>query len=127
MAIIENFEVVVHVDNKPAREYDFNQPEKDGLLAIDPPGVVTKYIEAISGAPFSIEMKVLPQRRLLCDGLKWHISLDGEAITRQTVQRQEYSNGKENIITKHGTHVWKGASSKFTKFEFASLSISMFG
>ncbi|KAL9617165.1 MAG: hypothetical protein Q9160_008019 [Pyrenula sp. 1 TL-2023] len=120
MAIIDKFEVKVHVDGKPAKEYDAQDSSTSDLKVGDPPGVITKYVEAISGASFGVELKICAQKKHQCDYLSWQLRLDGKLVRSERVEKSDYSfrNGIESFM---GGAITDDGKETYRRFTFATL------
>ncbi len=85
MAIIKGIDITIHVNGQALQEYDDsfvdgdqdskNQREWDGT-----PYLLTKYVEATSGARFAINAVVPKSAKTSADALKFALVLDGIPI-----------------------------------------------
>jgi hypothetical protein len=120
MAIINCFECTISVNGSVAKEYDAPEEEKDRMDA----NVVTKYIEAVCGANFSVEFKIKPQYEFDSDYLAAIIKLDGERRGRISIKPSSFSRDHGAANRCDGIRVNNGDAWVFRKYKFGNLEIS---
>ena len=103
MAIIGKMEVEVLVGGAALHEYEDNEMDNED------PNLVVRYIEANSGAPFSIKNYVPGSYELTSDAVSFHIVLDGKWTTGRLLRKVNSSKegSWETIvagINKNGFH-----------------------
>ena len=103
MAILSFYECQILVDGVALQEYD-NDDTEDKLDQHVPTEV--KYVQASSGAEFSIKFKVLPGWDL-CHDFCWQISLDGNLVGAKVVTEGAISDGCTSF-TVSGVHFRSG-------------------
>jgi hypothetical protein len=118
MAITEWFECTISIDGAVAREYDVPENENGRTL----PNEVTKYIEAKSGANFSVEFKIKPLYNFNSDLLAWFIKMDGECKAGPCFERSDFSRQLGVGCIKQGQAYGKGDAWVFKKFKFGNLN-----
>jgi hypothetical protein len=117
MAILSLYEVQVYVNDVALQEYDDDDENKIPDPATSP--TVVKYIEATSGAEFSIKSRVRPgwyKDEDLC----WEILLDGCAVKSRVYRRQRYLEGNYTSIIE-GVESCSDGEWQLRKFKFADI------
>ena len=77
MAILKGVEASVLIDGKALTEYDDEDTRDENS---DPTSQVSKYIEAISGAEFSISVTMPRSYNFVGDAVKFELRLDGVCV-----------------------------------------------
>lgn len=80
MAIIDEFTVNIIVNGQPCQEYEVEPERGCG------PKKVTKYIEAISDAPYKISLDMLPSFEFTTSAISFKISIDGQLMGKLLVE-----------------------------------------
>ncbi len=85
MAVLKGIEITIHVDGQALQEYDdiYEDDDQDSTDQRDHdrmPYLMTKYIEATSGARFAIKVVVPKSAKALLGALSFALSLDGFPI-----------------------------------------------
>jgi hypothetical protein len=113
MAPLYYSECQILVNGVPAPEYDDDDagPERYGA--------VTKYIEAISGAEFSVKIAVRPGWEW-CNDLGWRIYLDGRKSDNRVVRKEKVLPGQTSW-TCEGESSGQGTDWVLRKFRFADI------
>jgi hypothetical protein len=119
MAILDHLETYISINGLQSQEYD-------DLEIGDPEEVltVTKYIEAMADANFTITTVAKKTFLFDCDYIAWSISLDGEwqlgAVTPNT--SLEPRCDQSEVVT--GINCVKNRQFFLKKFKFGNLEIS---
>lgn len=121
MAVIDWFKCTVSVDGSVAEEYEEDPEEANDNST---PNVVTKYIEAVSGANFRLNFEVKPNYDFNSDLLTWNILLDGEWKTGAPIEKSRYNVYAVFKDSREGASSGKGDTWFFSKFKFGDLEIS---
>jgi hypothetical protein len=80
---INGIEVIIHVDGKPAQEYDCSDSKKDAI---------TKYIEAIPDAPFEVQIRMGRKYFPTGKGLRMRVYVDGTKASGQVIYSKRDSD-----------------------------------
>ncbi|KAK2763971.1 hypothetical protein FQN54_009590 [Arachnomyces sp. PD_36] len=91
MAILGEFEVTVIVNGNAVTEYNVDEDDQDSAQQ---PNTVTKYIEAVSDAEFSLNVSILPHYELRGDIVGWHLYVDGVHAESITVAKEDFEKGR---------------------------------
>lgn len=116
MPRIDYFKVAIEVGGEPASEF-----EDDDEEAADSDTVVTKYIEAASGANFGIECQVLPGYDFDSDYLSFAIFLDGNRTSSVNAKKSEYDSERGMAAVRREVWVGEGKNRERFAFRFANL------
>jgi hypothetical protein len=115
MAILHYCQCQVLVNGVPAQEYDHD----DEAAVPQQPGRVTQYIEAVSGAEFSIRVSSLPAWTWSND-LAWRIFLDGRrSEDRVIIKGSQFA--AQPFWFCEGEYSGSGTDWVLRKFKFADL------
>jgi hypothetical protein len=115
MAILHYCQCQVLVNGVPAQEYDHD----DEAAGPQQPGTVTQYIEAVSGAEFSIRVSSLPAWTWSND-LVWGIFLDGRTSEGRVVIKRSPSSALPFWVSE-GEYSGSGTDWVLRKFKFADI------
>jgi hypothetical protein len=119
MAVIKNFTVQILVDGKPRREYDDNLEREPDIGATADSPRVTKYIEAIPGAQFSVEIKPKELVELKStEALLYEVYLDGKCIEDRVLGEEDYEYANQTQVIEGQTI---GDCTSVRKFEFVKV------
>ena len=102
MAVLDDIEVTVQVDEQDLKEYY----DHDGEHADD--ASISKYIEAVSRAKFEVVASVSTSHKLTSDALGLEISIDGNLVARGLLRKHRFLGGKN--MTTHVKRAIKGVS-----------------
>jgi len=118
MAILKPFECKVEVGGVALEEYEDEDTEQPNTTTS-----LTKYIEAVSGANFSLKLTVQPGWTMQADFIAWYIDLDGKQCGGGIVKGESYDGSQSCTSVRHG--VASGAGDDWTerKFRFADITI----
>lgn len=94
MAILEGIEVTIEVDGQPLQEYD--EIDEGGHPNDSLPLLMSKYVEATSGARFAIRAVVPKSFKALSDALSFKYYLDGSHVEDELMTMRP-SELKRNI------------------------------
>lgn len=118
MAILNPFECTVLVNGVAVEEY-----EDDDDSQVSTAHQTTKYVEAVSGANFTLRLTIQPGCKIESNHLAWFLYLDGNHGAGIVIDRQEYSeeSGYSYNLDSH----LSGSGSDWTerKFKFADIEI----
>jgi hypothetical protein len=117
MAILSFYEVQVRVNDVALQEYDDDDSEQTPDPATPP--TVVKYVEAISGAEFSIKSKIRSGWNQDGD-LACEISLDGNKVKSYVHSRERYLEGNDSKVIE-GVDSGSGSDWHRRKFKFADI------
>lgn len=114
MAITKAVRVTVQVHNRDAVEYvDDDADQTDDAC-------VTKYIEAISGATFSIKTRVYTTNRVLNDSFVINVKIDGQYASSLVMRELEILTGHSLLST--GTYETKNHTTSIRPWKFAQIN-----
>jgi hypothetical protein len=117
MAILSLYEVQVFVNDVALQEYDDDNDKQTPDRATSP--TVVKYIEAASGAEFSVRSRIRPgwdQEEDMC----WDVYLDGNLARSTVYLRKEYLEGFDTSIA-DAVRSCSGGEWYRRKFKFADI------
>jgi hypothetical protein len=118
MAILKPFECAVEVDGVALEEYEDEDTEQANTTTS-----LTKYVEAISAANFSIKFTIQPGWTMKADYITWSIFLDGTPATGGVVPSEIY-NGDRSVTSEiSGINTGAGVNWTIRKFRFADITI----
>ena len=84
MAILKGIEVSVVIDGKALAEYDDEDIADENP---DHPSEISKYIEVISDAEFSIDITVPSSYDFAADAISFRLGLDGVSVKKRLCQK----------------------------------------
>jgi hypothetical protein len=118
MAILKPFECKVEVGGVALEEYEDEDTEQANTTTS-----LTKYIEAVSGANFSLKLTVQPGWTMQADFIAWYIDLDGKQCGGGVIKSESYDGSRSCASVRYG--VTSGAGGDWTerKFRFADITI----
>jgi hypothetical protein len=118
MAILQPFECKVEVNGVALKEYEDEDTEQATTTT-----TLTKYVEAISGANFSLRLTLQPGWTMKADFLAWVTVLDGQKYGGGVIGSDVYDGSHSITIVKHG--VVSGSGNDWTErsFRFADIVI----
>jgi hypothetical protein len=118
MAILKPFECTVEVGSVPLDEYEDEDTEQAHTTTS-----LTKYVEAISGANFSLKLTIQPGWTMKADYIAWYLDLDGKSNGGGVVRSESYDGSRSHTSMLRG--VPSGAGDDWTerKFRFADIII----
>ena len=114
MAILKKFELRVLSNKSALAEYD----DDDAQLSAHK---VTKYVEAIPGATFALELNVMPSYPFVEDYLSWQIEVDGQDLVSPIIQRSELHRKKGAVDYRSAIEWREGADWHEQKFQFSQM------
>ena len=117
MAILKTLKCQVCVDSVALEEYDDDDEQAPAADS------VTKYVEAVAGATFSLKLTVLPGWRMKCDYLDWYIDLDGTDAVGGIVSHDKYSKSTGFTDERFGVRSGAGCQWNLNRFKFADIVI----
>lgn len=118
MAILEPFEATISINGQRAAEYD----DDDSETKPSPnPKVVTKYVEAVAGTNFDIEISVKDDYTYDCEYIVFHVNLDGTAVSGRVMSPDHPRRSRIE-----GIKVEENGQTTLRKFKFGDLAISEF-
>jgi hypothetical protein len=123
MAITEDFEVAILIDDEAATEYnDEDSQEQAGA------NTIMKYIEVKSGARFAFRFKVLPSYKPgEEDGFSFTICIDGRSTCGIVCKKECFNPFTGWTLIADSHYVGSGSDLKELMFSFADLETRMFG
>jgi hypothetical protein len=117
MAILKPFECTVEVDGVPLEEYEDEDTEQANTTTL-----LTKYVEAISGANFSLKFTVQPGWTMKADYIAWYVYLDGTLVTGGVVPSESYDGDRSYTTQKSGALSGAGDNWTIRKYKFADIT-----
>lgn len=117
MPRVGHFKVTVEVNGEPATEFEDDDDEPAESNA-----VVTKYIEAVSGANFGIKCQVLAGYEFDTDCLSFAIFLDGTRAGGFEADKSEYDIERGTYSVRRHVSVGEGKSRERLTYRFADLN-----
>jgi hypothetical protein len=118
MAILKPFECKVEVGGVALEEYEDEDTEQANTTTS-----LTKYIEAVSGANFSLKLTVQPGWTMQADFIGWFIDLDGKQCGGGAVKSESYDGSRSCTSVLHGIASGAGGDWTERKFRFADINI----
>jgi hypothetical protein len=122
MAILRPFECAVEVDDVAVNEYEDEDAEPANTAT-----VVTKYIEVVSGANFTLVFTIQPGWAMHADGVSFHIFLDGKFAIGCIISEEDYREYQSVTIRKSSLLISSGQQQLQRKFRFADITIGTSG
>ena len=121
MAILNGVEASVVIDGKALIEYDDEDTADDGS---DHTSEVSKYIEAVSDAEFSIGITVPKSYSFKADALSFRLSLDGVRVDSSLCRKAKLKSlRKDWHDTIAGSKVKNGNEWYLRPFKFNDIKI----
>ncbi|KAI9802775.1 MAG: hypothetical protein M1833_001374 [Piccolia ochrophora] len=117
MAILDKIEVTVRSSGQVLKEYedDDNDPESRKM--------VTRYIEAVSNAEFSVHLNMGPRQKFNYDSITYRVHIDGIFAVGVVVHESGKAR-KHGIVSFRDGIVMRSATSNeytFSKFKFSDI------
>lgn len=121
MAILKGLEASVIIDGKALTEYD----DEDALdESPDQTSEVSKFIEAVSGAEFSISITMPKSYNFVGNAISFELSLDGVRVWVCVCREARYKELREDWhVTIAGPQVKKGEEWYLRPFKFNDIKI----
>ncbi len=121
MAILKGIEASVIIDGKALTEYD----DEDTIdESSDHTSEVSKYIEAVSDAEFSISITVPKTYKFGANALAFKLSIDGVSVTTELCREAKLNNlRKDWHQTIAGSRVKNGEEWYLRPFRFDNIQI----
>ena len=120
MAIPKCIEASVVVDGKALIEYEDETPDESS----EHTGVVSRYIEAVSDAEFSISVTVPKSHQFAKDGLSFRLSLDGIWVKTWLCRKKTIKElGQDWHTTITGSDEKNGKEWCLKPFKFSDINI----
>ena len=121
MAILKGIEVSVVVDGKALTEYDDEDAANENS---DHFSEVSKYIEAIPDAEFSIDITMSQSYDLMADDLSFRLRLDGVSVRHVPCTKAELKGRRTNWYKSiPGSKVEDGKECYLRPFKFDAIKI----
>ena len=121
MTILKGIEASVIIDGKALAEYDDEDTRDDKS---DPTSEVTKYIEAVSGAEFSINVTMPKSYDFVGNALAFKFSLDGVRVWIWLCREAKLKDLREDWhVTIAGLQVKNGEEWYLRPFKFNDIKI----
>ena len=118
MAIIDQFEVTILVEGKPATEYK----DVESSNGSNDTRVITKYIEVTSGSCFAFKYGVLPSYNPEGeDGVLFSFDIDGKPLTGRVCRKEQVRPVTGFTCLKDSTSVSSEKGWGRSSFSFADL------
>lgn len=121
LSTLPGLEIALRVDGQDLREYD--RMEDEGAGEDSNPTVVTRYVEAISGANFSVEFRPTGAFRWPHNELELCVHLDGVWATGKVYHPRAATGGHSNKSVS-GANAYENGQYVFRNFAFADLHTS---
>ena len=144
MGVIQNATVFIQIDENPIKEYpasrvedgletnsldnrQWGPPDKSTALTAGMPYRETKYIEAISGAFFSIHIAMAERAKAVADIFRIKIYVDGSYVAWKTLSSLD-RRAQDGFWFRdiRGTSEYTDNSKSMKPFYFGELSIGRF-
>jgi hypothetical protein len=112
------FKVEVLVNGSVAQEYSGDE--------VADPNTTTKYIEAISGAPFRVAYSINSEHSTtyVGEGVKVRVYLDGKEVFGRLIRAQPDFDGKRRYCNGAENHYFQ--KSYLERFRFSEFKIGMY-
>jgi hypothetical protein len=118
MAILGFFEAAVSINGQRAAEYD----DDDSETKTSPNSkIVTKYVEAVAGTNFALDISVKNEYTFDCDYIAFNVKLDGTSMVGRAM-----SPGYIRLSQIEGVKGQENGQMTLRKFKFGDLAISEF-
>jgi hypothetical protein len=117
MAILKPFECTVEVDGVAIEEYEDEDTEQANTTTL-----LTKYVEAASGANFSLKFTVQPGWTMKADYIAWYIYLDGTPGGGGIVPSESYDGDRSHTSLLSGVSSGAGNNWTLRKYKFADIT-----
>ena len=118
MAILKPFECKVEVDGVALEEF-----EDEETREADTRTSLTKYIEAASGANFSLKLVIHPGWTMKADYIAWYVVMDGKSYGGGIVPSKDYDDNRSCTSVSHGVRSGSGDDWSERKFRFTDIII----
>lgn len=120
MAILNNISVTADVDDEPLQEYDDNDHDKGR------PHTVSKYIEAKTGARFSLYYKLKKKFKFTSSVLYFKSRIDGVSEVDVLALKKEFIQDRSFSQRASGTYEYRSNGDQYIRhFAFQELDICM--
>lgn len=122
MAILSPFECTIEIDGVAVREYEDEEAEQANTTT-----VLTKYIEVVSGADFSIGFAIQPGWTMHADCARFDLSMDDKSVVGWVIPKEKYDEHQTvkfrqcEVVSSSGEHC------VVRKFKFADITIGTSG
>ena len=121
MAILKGIEVLVVIAGKALTEYDHEDTADQNP---EHPNEVSKYIEAVSDAEFSIDIRVSQYYDLTANDLSFILRLDGVFVSNPVCTKAELKSLRKDWQTNvAGSYVKNGGEWSLRPFKFNDIKI----
>lgn len=111
---IKGIQVRINISGKDAREYPCTDPNPN------PATSVTKYIEAVDGANFTIQIILIPMFKFGSNDILGLLDIDGQAVGRPIIRKEAFTANQ--LVTKlDGINVNSGNGWMRRKFVFGNV------
>jgi len=119
MAWKKAVEVKVLVNGEVAQEYNDGDGESCG------PKIITKYIEAISGAEFAVQFELKHSFWFRCALIRFDIAIDGKSLDATFARKQSFEGRPQgSLVTLNGIRRSHGITWSLEKFCFSEIKTS---
>jgi hypothetical protein len=118
MAILKPFECTVEVDGVALQEYDDEEIEQANTTTS-----LTKYIEAVSRANFSLKFTLQPGWTMKADYIVWSLALDGKNYGGGVITSESYDGDRSCTSVRSGVVSGSGDNWTQRNFTFADIII----
>ena len=118
MAILKPFECKIEVGGAALEEYEDEDTEQANTRTS-----LTKYVEAASGANFSLKLTAQPGWTMKADYIAWSIGLDGKKYGGGVIRSECYDGTSSYTSVRHGVPSGSGDNWTERKFRFADITI----
>ena len=121
MAILKGIEVSVVIDGKALTEYDDEDAANENP---DHPSEVSKYIEAVPDAEYSVDITMSQSYDLTADGLSFSLSLDGVSVRKPVCRKAKLKRLRKAWYKRvSGSKVENGEEWYLRPFKFNDIKI----
>jgi hypothetical protein len=119
MANLRPFECTIEINGVAVQEYEDEEAGQANTTT-----VLTKYIEVVSGANFSIVSTIQPGWTMHADCASFELFLDGKLVACWMLPKESYDGSRAVKTRKCGVTSGSGGDFLERKFKFADITIS---
>ena len=113
MPVFKSIDVHVTINSQKLPEFDDDNEESP------PPNTVTKYIEAVTGAEFKIEVRSEEKDIAKREGIRYSVSLDGNEMDKGVMDAKFTHSGHSS-----GARSLSNGKCTLKRYKFADIVIS---
>lgn len=118
MAILRPFECTIEINGIAVQEYEDEEAEQANTTT-----VLTKYIEVVSGANFSIVSTIQPGWTMHADCASFDLFLDGKWVAGWMLSKESYDGSRAAKTRNCGVISGSAGDLLERKFKFADITV----